>query len=119
MPMPAAMSSFNLFTSLYALNSPSAGPVYSAGKEGRTKKMQKKGGERREERGGRRAEGGGRKDEGGESADGGYSLVAGLKHCMQSEGVGLYKALGWRGTGESWEWSSDEHAAKGHSLVLT
>jgi hypothetical protein len=66
MPMPAAMSSFNLFTSLYALNSPSAGPVYSAGKEGRTKKMQKKGGERREERGGRRAEGGGRKDEGGE-----------------------------------------------------
>ena len=55
----------------------------------------------------------------GESADGGYSLVAGLKSCMQSEGVGLYKALGWRGTGESWEWSSDEHAAQGHSLVLT
>ena len=46
----------------------------------------------------------------GESADGGYSLVAGLKSCMQSEGVGLYIALGWRGTGESWEWSSDEHA---------
>jgi hypothetical protein len=37
----------------------------------------------------------------GESTDGGYSLVAGLKHCMQSEGIGLYKALGWRGTGES------------------
>ena len=55
----------------------------------------------------------------GESADGGYSLVAGLKSCMQSEGVGLYRALGWRGTGESWEWSSDEHAAQGHSLVLT
>ena len=46
----------------------------------------------------------------GESADGGYSLVTGLKSCMQSEGVGLYRALGWRGTGESWEWSSDEHA---------
>ena len=55
----------------------------------------------------------------GESADGGYSLVAGLKSCMQSEGVGLYRALGWRGTGESWEWSSDEHAAQGHFLVLT
>ena len=55
----------------------------------------------------------------GKSADGGYSLVAGLKSCMQREGVGLYRALGWSGTGESWEWSSDEHAAQGQYSVLT
>jgi hypothetical protein len=51
MPMPAAMSSFNLFTSfsLAALYSPSAGPVYSAGKEVRTETMQEEGGEWRKE----------------------------------------------------------------------
>ena len=47
--MPAAMSSFNLFTSFTAVYSPSAGPVYSAGKEERTETMQEEGGERRKE----------------------------------------------------------------------
>ena len=50
---------------------------------------------------------------GEEVQEGSYSLRAGLKSCMQREGVGLYRALGWRGDGESWEWSSDEHAAQG------
>ena len=55
----------------------------------------------------------------GGGAAGGYSLVAGLKSCMQRDGVGLYRALGWRDTGESWEWNSDEHAALGQISVLT
>ena len=29
----------------------------------------------------------------------------------------MYKALGWRGTGESWEWGSDEHAAQRQTPV--
>ena len=49
---------------------------------------------------------------GEEVQEGSYNLRAGLKSCMQREGVGLYRALGWRGDGESWEWSSDEHAAQ-------
>ena len=36
---------------------------------------------------------------------------------MQKDGVGLYRALGWRGTGESWEWSSDDHAAKKQTSI--
>jgi hypothetical protein len=55
----------------------------------------------------------------GGGAAGGYSLVAGLKSCMQRDGVGLYRALGWRGTGESWEWNSDEHATLEQISVLT
>ena len=45
-----------------------------------------------------------------EVQEGSCSMLAGLKSCMQREGVGLYKALGWRGNEQSWEWSSDEHA---------
>ena len=50
---------------------------------------------------------------------GGYIVAVGLKSCMRREGIGLYRALGWSGNEESWEWSSDEHAAQGHSPVLS
>ena len=42
----------------------------------------------------------------------GYILVADLKACMQKDGPGLYKALGWRQVGESWEWDSSDAAVQ-------
>lgn len=50
---------------------------------------------------------------------GSYILVDELKSCMQREGVGLYRALGWRGTKWSWDWSLDEHATQEYPLTLS
>ena len=53
----------------------------------------------------------------GEGTTRDYSLVADLRSCMYEDDVGLYTALGWQGTGESWECGSDEHASREKTLV--
>ena len=53
----------------------------------------------------------------GEGATEDYSLVANSRSCMQKDGVGLYRALGWGCTGEGWGWGSGEHASQKQTSV--